>query len=141
MIRHILFLGCIFLTQWVLSQNQIKVLKINSVYDGDTFRVDLDCACDLPFFCKNISVRVRGIDTPEIRTKCPAEKRKGLQAKRFVQHFLRKGNIVLKNIKKGKYFRIVAAVYVGKKSLAKALIKKGLAVPYDGKTKKHKWCR
>ena len=43
-------------------------------YDGDT------CTFTLPgihpFFGEKISVRIRGIDTPEIRGQCEAEKRK-----------------------------------------------------------------
>lgn len=119
------------------KKTEIKVLKIISVYDGDTFRADLDC--ETPIFCKNMSIRVLGVDTPEIRSKCPFEKQKALEAKKFTQNFLKKGKIVLKNIGKGKYFRIVADVFVGGKSLTKALIKNKLGFPYDGGTKKS-WC-
>ena len=49
----------------------IEVVRVVSVYDGDTLRVDLSCS--QPLFCDNVSVRIRGIDTPEIRGKCDYE--------------------------------------------------------------------
>lgn len=42
-----------------------------SVYDGDTFTVE---ARPWPGMTLRTSVRVRGVDTPEIRGKCQAEK-------------------------------------------------------------------
>ena len=120
------------------SQQSLNVISVNAVYDGDTFRVDLDCKTDI--FCKNIPIRVFGIDTPEMKTKCEEVKELAKQAKNFTKAMLSTGKVItLKNIKRGKYFRIVAEVYVDKKSLSKALIKEGLAVSYDG-GKKHQWC-
>jgi len=46
----------------------------------------------------------------------------------------------LKNIERGKYFRIVADVFVDGESLSDLLIEAGMAVPYDGGTKTHNWC-
>ncbi|MCI5212638.1 MAG: hypothetical protein D3910_28480, partial [Candidatus Electrothrix sp. ATG2] len=48
--------------------------------------------------------------------------------------------IKLKNVRRGKYFRIVADVQAGKQNVADVLIKKGLAVRYDGGTKGFNWC-
>ena len=48
--------------------------------------------------------------------------------------------INLKNIERGKYFRIVADVFVDGKSLADELIEAGLAVADDGGTKTKDWC-
>ena len=48
------------------------VSKVISVYDGDTFRVNID---SLPAIVgKNITVRLNGVDTPEIKGKCQHEK-------------------------------------------------------------------
>ena len=49
--------------------------------------------------------------------------------------------IELRNMKRGKYFRIVADVYVDGKSLGDMLIKRSLAVPYDGGHKGKDWCK
>ena len=44
-------------------------------------------------------------------------------------------------MQKGKYFRIVADVYVDSVSLADVLIKNNLAIKYDGGTKVKDWCK
>jgi endonuclease YncB( thermonuclease family) len=45
----------------------------------------------------------------------------------------------LRNIQRGKYFRIVAEVYVDGKSLTESLIAAGLGYRYHG-GKKKAWC-
>ena len=115
----------------------IPVKNIRSVYDGDTFRVDLDC--NVQILCENISVRVSGIDTPEMKDKRPRIKKKAVKAKVYVKQKLHQaGRIELKNIRRGKYFRIVADVYIDGENLADQMIVEGLAKPYDG-GKKIEW--
>ncbi len=73
----------ILLLFWPLlssAENFYKV-RLYSVYDGDTFKVSL--ACRYPLFCKKISVRVNGIDCPELRTKDICEKQTAQKAKEF----------------------------------------------------------
>ena len=48
--------------------------------------------------------------------------------------------INLKNMERGKYFRIAADIYVDGESLADMLIEAGMAVRYDSGKKTHKWC-
>ena len=43
----------------------VTVSKVISVYDGDTFRVNIDSLP--PIVGKNIPIRVNGVDTPEIQ--------------------------------------------------------------------------
>jgi endonuclease YncB( thermonuclease family) len=50
-------------------------------------------------------------------------------------------SIELKNMQRGKYFRIVADVHVDDKNLADMLIENNLAVRYDGGTKIKDWCK
>jgi len=47
--------------------------KVIKVYDGDTFTVE---AYPWPGLEAKASVRVNGVDTPEIREQCEAEKQK-----------------------------------------------------------------
>jgi len=61
----------------------VTVSKVISVYDGDTFRVDIDSLP--PIVGKNIPIRVNGVDTPEIRGKCQYEKNLALEARDFVR--------------------------------------------------------
>jgi len=48
--------------------------------------------------------------------------------------------ITLKNMERGKYFRIAADVIVDGENFADVLIEAGMPVKYDGGKKTHKWC-
>ena len=41
-------------------------VSVASVYDGDTFKINLNCS--LAVYCEKVPVRVRGVDTPEQAT-------------------------------------------------------------------------
>lgn len=120
------------------NYGNIVVSRVTNVYDGDTFRVDIDQWPD--FIGKNTPVRINNIDTPEIRGQCAFEKRLAQQAKVFTQQrLLNAKQIELKHIKRGKYFRIAADVYLDGQSLAQGLLVAGLARRYQGKHKSS-WC-
>ena len=119
--------------------NSLIVSSVDSVYDGDTFFVNIEGLPEV--FGQRIGIRLAGIDTPEIRGKCPSEKLLAIEAKSYLQNLLSKNEpIELRNITRGKYFRLVADVYVGSLDVSKSLINQGLAVPYSGKVKKQSWC-
>jgi micrococcal nuclease len=87
-----------------------------------------------------MSIRINGIDTPELRGKCAKDKQLARKAKQFtVEHLRAAKSITLKNIKRGKYFRLIADVYIDGISLGDLLIRHEHAVKYIGKTKKQ-WC-
>ena len=87
------------------------VTKVISVYDGDTFRVDIDGLS--PIVGKNIPIRVNGVDTPEIQGSCDSEKEVVIQARDYVAELLSNADeILLVNIERGKYFRILAVVMI-----------------------------
>ena len=116
------------------------VSKVTSIYDGDTFRANLVGYPEIVGY--RIGIRVNGIDTPEMRGKCQKEKDLARKAKQFAVTKLRAAKkIELKNMKRGKYFRIVADVYVDNRNLGTMLIENHLAVPYDGGHKAKDWCR
>lgn len=116
----------------VPPQNFNKV-SLASVYDGDTFKVFL--ACRYPVFCKAVPVRVRGVDCPEMRGGTKETKAAARAAKKFTKEFLKSGKILLRNCGRDKYFRLLCDVKVDGRSLSKALLDAGHAVPYDGGTK------
>ena len=116
----------------------VTVSKIISVYDGDTFRVNIDSLP--PIVGKNIPIRVNGIDTPEIRGKCQYEKNLALKARGFVRDKLSNAKVIkLTNLQRGKYFRVVANVLVDGVSLEQELLDNKLAYEYYG-GKKLSWC-
>ena len=116
----------------------VTVSKVISVYDGDTFRVDIDSLP--PIVGKNIPIRLNGVDTPEIRGKCEYEKDLAIKARDFVRNKLANAKeIKLNNLQRGKYFRVVANVIVDGVSLEQELLDNELAYKYTG-GKKSSWC-
>lgn len=117
----------------------VIVDEVTSIYDGDTFRVNINSYP--PIIGKKMAIRVNNIDTPEIRAKCAKEKHLAKKAKQLTVQILRDAKVIeLRNMKRGKYFRIVADVYADNISLSDILIENKLAVKYDGGTKSKNWC-
>jgi endonuclease YncB( thermonuclease family) len=133
---------CLILQIQVQAKPQygtVTVSKVISVYDGDTFRVDINSLSSI--VGKNIPIRVNGVDTPEIRGKCQYEKDLALEARDFVRAKLSNAKeIKLTNLQRGKYFRVVANVLVDGVSLEQELLDNELAYEYSG-GKKLSWCK
>ena len=109
-------------------------VSVASVYDGDTFKINLNCS--LAVYCEKVPVRVRGVDTPEIKGNTEREKQLARKAKVFTQEFLQKGPISLSNCGRDKYFRLLCDVKNGQnKDLARELIKNRLGYAYQDGTK------
>jgi endonuclease YncB( thermonuclease family) len=110
--------------------------------DGDTLKVHLP---GLPMELQPMKVRVRGIDTPEIRGKCDREKQAAHKATALTRFLIsdaksRKKPIVFSEIGWDKYGgRLDALVTIDGQSLGATLISAGLARAYDG-GKRAGWC-
>ncbi len=118
----------------------VDVSEVTSIYDGDTFRANIAGYPDI--IGNRIGVRINGIDTPELRGSCEKEKMLARKAKEFSVDKLRHAKTIeLRRMKRGKYFRIVADVYVDGQSLGGMLIDEELAVVYDGGHKAKDWCQ
>ena len=109
-------------------------VSLISVYDGDTFYTDIT-SCDINIFCKHISVRVRGVDCPEMKGGTAETKAQAKQAKEHSESFFKSGKILMYNCGRDKYFRLLCNVGINGKSLSAELIKSGHAISYDGGTK------
>ena len=124
----------LFLIQAVLmavDYEEIKDFTVVKVRDGDTFIIDIPNIPDV--FGKNIAVRIRGIDTPELNDKREEIKTIAIKAKEELEKLLLNSkNITLYNLGRDKYFRLLASVKVGNIDVAEYMIKKGLAKSYDG---------
>jgi micrococcal nuclease len=108
-----------------------------TVTDGDTFRARVPIWDGVEIVT---AVRVRGIDTPEIHGKCPAEKATALAAKDRLEYLLSSGDVQLTHVEPDKYAgRVDADVTVRGKPIAAILIAEGLARPYTGGARKG-WC-
>lgn len=110
------------------------VSEVISIYDGDTFRVNIKSYPDIAG--ESMSLKVNDIDTPEMRGKCQKGKDLAHEAKQFTISKLRAAKkIELRNIQSGKYFRIVADMYVDNENLTELLIHNNIGVKYDGGNK------
>jgi micrococcal nuclease len=117
---------------------QMREYRGNLCYDGDTCYVT---APTLPEPLQKMSVRILGIDTPEIRAECGEEKKLALKARELANKLFRNANkIEFANLKWDKYGgRVLVDVYLDGKSYKDEIINSGLAKPYDGGTKES-WC-
>ena len=131
----------IFLLKPVLLNAEDLIIRkdqIVKIYDGDTFFINIDNSLDV--FGKRLAIRIKGIDTPEIKGKCSQEKFKAILAKEYLKESLEKANcIILKNLERGKYFRVLADLYINGENIADKLLNQNLAVKYQG-GKKHNFC-
>ena len=118
--------------------------KVIKVYDADTITI----ASKLPYNespIYRLSVRLNGIDTPEIRGKDVSEEEKAAAqlARDYVANLTRDKFVRLENIQTEKYGRILADVYINDIHLNELLIKERYAVKYDGghKVKPSSWLK
>ena len=112
------------------------------VIDGDTIVVDAHVWPDITV---RVAVRLAGMDAPELRGKCPAEKVLAREAKERVDLLIGDPRRVrLNSIRLGKFAgRVVAIVRVKHPSvwvsLSDLMVQAGLARVYDG-GKRKSWC-
>ena len=112
--------------------------QVVKVYDGDTFFVHLPGIHEI--FGNNISIRIKGIDTPEMRGTSDEIKVLATKARELTERTLKEGKrIQLRNPERGKYFRIVAEVWVDGNALADILKAEELAQDYDGEGERPTW--
>lgn len=111
--------------------------EVIRVYDGDTMTVR---AHIWPGLTMETSVRLDGVDTPELRARCESERR-AAEAARDKLRALAGEAVLLRHVRPGKYAgRVVAVVEtVDGRNLAAALVAEGLGRPYDG-GRRVGWC-
>lgn len=105
--------------------------RIVRIVDGDTLVVD---AHPWPGHAVRVSVRLRGIDTPERRSRCAGERLAAEQARGQLERLLAGfSTIALVNVSGGKYYgRVLADLQAGNRDIATAMLQSGLARPYEG---------
>ena len=131
-IKLLLFLFIIFCYSYSVEYyDTITNFTIIKVRDGDTFMIDIPNIPDV--FGKNIAVRIRGIDTPELNDSREEIRKISIQAKEELEKLLLNAKeITLYNLGRDKYFRLLASVKVDNVDVSEYLIKKGLAKKYSG---------
>ena len=112
-----------------------KVLK---VLDGDTFSAD---ALVWPGHTVRVNVRIRGVDAPEMKSRCAAERLAALEARDELSGLIGSAGVSISNIGGAKYYgRVLADVATEDgTAIAQTLIERALARPYGG-GKRQGWC-
>jgi endonuclease YncB( thermonuclease family) len=108
------------------------------VLDGDTFEARVHVWPGIDITTK---VRLRGIDAPELRARCPDERRKAEAARDALADMLNAGDITVLRIGLDKYGgRVLAdAATRSVPDISAAMLATSLARPYAG-GKRQSWC-
>lgn len=131
---HILLFACLVPAlpasgaELVIGPIEARVLR---VMDGDTFEAE---AFVWPGYRVRVAVRLRGIDAPEMRSRCVAERRAAARAKMELERLVGDGAVTISQIGGGKYYGRVLADAANAEGLpiASALLRSGLVRPYSG---------
>jgi micrococcal nuclease len=98
-------------------------------YDGDTLRSPA-----------GERIRVKGIDTPEIKGACAYERRLALEARDYVTAVVRSSRTTeIRRVGIDKYGRTLAYVLVDGKDLGDEMVSRGLARKWEGR--RRSWCQ
>lgn len=111
--------------------------KVVKVYDGDTITVanHITIGETQTTEIYRFSVRLTGIDSPEIKSKNASTKELAKKARDALSSIVLWQIVELKNVKLEKYGRLLADVYLGELYLNQWLIDNKYAVQYDGGAK------
>ena len=117
---------------------EISEGKIIRVYDGDTVTIAARFKIDGVYVPKlfRYNVRLRGIDSPEMKTKNSTEKSLALKSRDALTELIMDRMVRLENVEYDKYGRILANIITEDGiNVSNWMISNGYAVEYDGGTK------
>lgn len=113
--------------------NHGRVIK---VYDGDTITIAAKLENGGPKSdVYRFSVRLLGIDTPEMKSHYEAEKNLAKKAKEALSEQILGQMVTLENVSMEKYGRVLANVMYKGKNMNEWMIQEGHALKYNGGTK------
>lgn len=122
-----------------LQAGMFPCVYVSKVHDGDTLTATIPGVPAV--FGQEISVRLLGIDAPEISSDNPCEKAQAIKAKDLLTSLTLGKQVSLVDPQRDKYFRVLAHVRIGKIDASTKLLDAKLAVPYSGETKPIiDWC-
>ena len=102
--------------------------RVVKVIDGDSVWV----AVREHGLLVRLSVRLQGIDTPELRSKCPAERQRAQEARGALAALVHDRNVRIEHHGPDKYGRHLARLLLGRRDVNTAMLENGLARPYTG---------
>lgn len=102
--------------------------QVLRVVDGDTLHARVAV---WPGHMVETRVRLAGVDAPELRGRCRAEKERAIKARRALMAQIDGRNVILVHVRADKYFgRVVAEVHADGRDVGAALMAAGHAAPY-----------
>jgi len=110
--------------------------RVLRVIDGDTLLVEIKI-----WFGQTVieHVRIAGIDAPEMKGRCPSEIEAARGARQYLAGLVSGEPVELRDVKREKYGRALAAVTAGGIDVPARMIEAGYARPYAG-GKRLSWC-
>ncbi|MGI2115550.1 thermonuclease family protein (plasmid) [Shewanella sp. HL-SH4] len=131
MSKNLLCFIFLLLSASVCSET-LDIKRVHSVYDGDTFR-------GYTSESKQEPIRLKGVDTPEIKGACEAEVKAAYRARDYLKRRLTEANsIQLLNPGRDKYNRVLAVVLVDGRDIAEDIVAGGYGRKWIGK--RLTWC-
>lgn len=130
----------LFLLCFVCQNCFATSARVTYIIDGDTFVGDV--ILNDKSEVKNVKIRLRNVDTPELHGNCESEIKRAEYAKQRLGELIPVDSTVdLKNIKNDKYAgRIDANVYDSlNRDVGNVLVKEKIGRPYSGEKRKS-WC-
>ena len=113
------------------------IAHVSRVIDGDTFEASAFIWLDQQI---SVHIRILGIDAPELRARCDAERTRAEAARDYLSKRIEGGEVKLSSLRYDKYGgRIDATVADGSGDVGAGMIRKGLARAYDGGHRSG-WC-
>lgn len=151
--KGIVFFVVLALSSIVHSAESYLIMPIDAITDGDTIKTHFS-ESRLPSPLNQVSIRIRGLDSPEYPSKYFLESGKLGKADCVEEAFaaISSRNALVSLIGETKTMKITnfdwdkfggridADVKINGKDLGTFLLSKGFAIPYDGHRKKNAWC-
>jgi micrococcal nuclease len=109
---------------------QYKIKKITRIIDGDTVDLDIDLGFNITVSHR---IRLKDINAPETRTSNLEEKKKGIEARLWLEKELSKeGQWIIETTKEDKYGRMLGSLYLLGEPVTvnEKMLNEGIAKPY-----------
>lgn len=109
-------------------------VPVVSTIDGDTLKVTIPDVPDI--FGKNLSIRIKGIDAPEIRATRLCEREAARKAKDRLAILIARQPVDLHHCERDKFYRLACNARTSSGTdVAQFMLEQGLAVPYANGTR------